>query len=855
MRVRKLNESVKNAPANESFAVRHKNGNWVSKYYTVTSSSIPAKFNTREEAEKFISEDGKDPNWNKYYDIVELENEPLEEKLIEFDPNDWEEEDIKFWNHIDWQKNGYSDFARTDDTITAKVTKYSMHNDPETKEVTMCKYFRANPIYPPYYAAVEKPFDNCVGPMYDGHKAGKVDIHDRYETQEVYDLLSEAHNSNGEAQKLNTVLQDCDDLKSNAVEKKFSIEKAKENIIDIYDTIRTIIKDHNMPHNQIADYVNSFIDCADMSGKDVKDTMFRIGGDYIEKLFHSGNWNAYDFFRQKVDPNIKEIKHFIKNLCSKTNLTDRDIDFLANFATELAKKKTEANLERAINSVPTMSDTLVEDNVEETTGPKLPVTLLSAEQVRNIARTGLKKGKFISLGYLRKIPVAAQFASGKINKITGEVYPIVKIIKLIEDNGVTGIEYGQLKAIKKRNARTEAEVKQILGELTPEEAEEQSPVPTEWVVKNVIQIHPTTGNELLAYYPLGGTAKVKYYVSINGDDYKEVHRDDIRQWMTPGAAQKELEKTFDASMKGKYDNEENETVNFNYRLITQLYQLRQGDTVLGADFIKTPKRRNKLTLNNTDNVEEGFLSKKAVKGEANKLTDFLTANADKIKSLADCAPYILDDISDVTINTAAAKDSEEMNTMIDIAGACAKEFGYPNFETLRADDDVEVHFEAAKYLSKFVDARKLGQMIKEVRDEIADCERIEEDLLKEDLGEDVGEYQEWVDYDMKKYGRISKETFDKLRKADLTVVKDEYGDYEVIPHEKIHEACKKRKVDKKLEESIIYTSEGLNNAMKEFANVVRDWKKTHVDSQEEKVITESNWDEDSFNTFIATLEG
>ena len=591
MRVRKLNESVKNAEINKDV------------------------FN-RSEAQKFISEDGKDPNWNKYYDIVELENEPLEEKLIEFDPNDWEEEDIKFWNHIDWHKNGYSDFARTDDTITAKVTKYSMHNDPETKEVTMCKYFRANPIYPPYYAAVEKPFDNCVGPMYDGHKAGKVDIHDRYETQEVYDLLSEAHNSNGEANKLNTVLQDCDDLKSNAVEKKFSIEKAKENIIDIYDTIRTIIKDHNIPHNQIADYVTSFIDYADMSGKDVKDTMFRVGGDYIERLFHSGNWNAYDFFRQEVDPNIKEIKHFIRNLCSKTNLTDRDIDFLADFAVALAKKTTDVYLERAINSLPFVADTLFKDR-----------------------------------------------------------------------------------------------------------------------------------------------------------------------------------------------------------------------------------------------VEEGFLSKKAVKGEANKLTDFLTANADKIKSLADCAPYILDDISDVTINTAAAKDSEEMNTMIDIAGACAKEFGYPNFETLRADDDVEVHFEAAKYLSKFVDARRLGQVVKEVRDEIADCERIEEELLKEDLGEDVGEYQEWVDYDMKKYGRISKETFDKLRKADLTVVKDEYGDYEVIPHEKIHEACKKRKVDKKLEESIIYTSEGLNNAMKEFAKVVRDWKKTHVDSQEEKVIAESNWDDDSFNAFIATLEG
>jgi len=253
-------------------------------------------------------------------------------------------------------------------------------------------------------------------------------------------------------------------------------------------------------------------------------------------------------------------------------------------------------------------------------------------------------------------------------------------------------------------------------------------------------------------------------------------------------------------------------------------------------------------------IEEGFLSKKAVKGEANKLTDFLTANAEKIKSLADCAPYILDDISDVTINTAVAKDSEEMDAMLDIANACAKEFGYPNFETLRADDDVEVHFEAAKYLSKFVDAKKLGYLIKEVKNEIADCEKFGEALLKEDIGEDVGEYQEWVDYDMKKYGHISKETFDKLKDADLTVVKDEYGDYEVIPHEKIHEACR-RKTNKKLDESIIYTSEGLNNAMKEFAKVVRDWKKTHVDSQEEKVIAESNWDDDSFNTFIATLEG
>ena len=45
---------------------------------------------------------------------------------------------------------------------------------------------------------------------------------------------------------------------------------------------------------------------------------------------------------------------------------------------------------------------------------------------------------------------------------------------------------------------------------------------------------------------------------------------------------------------------------------------------------------------------------------------------------------------------------------------------------------------------------------------------------------DLREFQKWVDYDMKKYGRISEITNRKLRKAGLKVVRDEYGDYEVI---------------------------------------------------------------------------
>lgn len=52
--------------------------------------------------------------------------------------------------------------------------------------------------------------------------------------------------------------------------------------------------------------------------------------------------------------------------------------------------------------------------------------------------------------------------------------------------------------------------------------------------------------------------------------------------------------------------------------------------------------------------------------------------------------------------------------------------------------------------------------------------------LGEDLGSDVDKFQEWVDYDMKRYGRISKQTKKEVKEAGLKLVKDEYGDYEVI---------------------------------------------------------------------------
>ena len=71
--------------------------------------------------------------------------------------------------------------------------------------------------------------------------------------------------------------------------------------------------------------------------------------------------------------------------------------------------------------------------------------------------------------------------------------------------------------------------------------------------------------------------------------------------------------------------------------------------------------------------------------------------------------------------------------------------------------------------------------------------------VTENIGQDIDEYQQWVDYDMKRYHKISDKTNDEIRKAGLQVVKDKYGDYQVIAG----------KYDESLKEAIIKYPNGM----------------------------------------------
>lgn len=78
--------------------------------------------------------------------------------------------------------------------------------------------------------------------------------------------------------------------------------------------------------------------------------------------------------------------------------------------------------------------------------------------------------------------------------------------------------------------------------------------------------------------------------------------------------------------------------------------------------------------------------------------------------------------------------------------------------------------------------KKKGAVVEAVKSRhICKDNSLEEDTQAANV---VNKYQEWVDYDMKKYGKISNITKGKLDKAGFEVVKDDHGDYEVIAKDK-----------------------------------------------------------------------
>ena len=148
-------------------------------------------------------------------DTLLKRNKVVEEAYTPYDPeNGWTEDDIKLHRSIDWKARNYEEYPVPEDNFTGKAIAYGLPGGTREQETKFIKYVRANPIFPPYYGAESTPFEGTVGGMYDGRNHKTYQVHDRYETQEVYDALSESINENELSDKYFTVSYDSNGVNS-----------------------------------------------------------------------------------------------------------------------------------------------------------------------------------------------------------------------------------------------------------------------------------------------------------------------------------------------------------------------------------------------------------------------------------------------------------------------------------------------------------------------------------------------------------------------------------------------------------------------------------------------------------------
>lgn len=160
--------------------------------------------------------------------------------------------------------------------------------------------------------------------------------------------------------------------------------------------------------------------------------------------------------------------------------------------------------------------------------------------------------------------------------------------------------------------------------------------------------------------------------------------------------------------------------------------------------------------------------------------------------------YGFEDCEDEECNESADNGltrSEEFRFVSALYSALQKEpYGYS------AEEAHEIAMKRAEDLDPSWRVRWNNDLDAQIRQELKytatkaeyDAE-LGEGKCNESVGDRVAEYQKWVDYDMKKYGKISGKTMGILKREGFTVVKDEYGDLEVIPEEKDRSSIKESK--------------------------------------------------------------
>lgn len=116
------------------------------------------------------------------------------------DFSEFTEADKELWESIDWGARNYEEYEVPEDNFYRLVDIHGVGDDVIYQLAKFVKVIRPNPIFPPYYrpsidnnSGLDHLISryNLVGPMANGVTTSDgYSIHNRYETQELYDMLS-----------------------------------------------------------------------------------------------------------------------------------------------------------------------------------------------------------------------------------------------------------------------------------------------------------------------------------------------------------------------------------------------------------------------------------------------------------------------------------------------------------------------------------------------------------------------------------------------------------------------------------------------------------------------------------------
>lgn len=179
------------------------------------------------------------------------------------------------------------------------------------------------------------------------------------------------------------------------------------------------------------------------------------------------------------------------------------------------------------------------------------------------------------------------------------------------------------------------------------------------------------------------------------------------------------------------------------------------------------------------NLLEGFDRAYRIKEDTVKTKDGKWANVGD-DGKADSGKFKTKKEADAQRRAMFAKGFKES---ISSADAYDKMFAALNANAISAKD---LAIDFMQWLSfdellEFVKSNGYDELFEDDEDLDEKCSK--KSLKEDDLNKDLTKYQKWVDYDIKRYGKISDNTQNYLKRAGLEVVKDTHGDYEVIAKE------------------------------------------------------------------------